>query len=105
LVRAIWVETRGAIVGKVIAARARAVPAETAAALADYQRWERVRDDSQHKARVSPSVETNKLFTNASREHVAACPRFNRLSARAAAMDVVPRLGQKWQIHWADISS
>jgi hypothetical protein len=93
------------MVGEVIGARARAVPAETAAALADYQRWQRVRDDSQHKARVSPSVETNKLFTNASKEHVAAGPRFNRLSTHGAAMDVVSRLGQKWHIHRADISS
>jgi hypothetical protein len=71
--------------------RARAVPAETAHALANYQRWERVRDYWQHEARLSPSIEANKLLTNACTGHVAAGPRFNRLSGRAAAMNMVSR--------------
>jgi hypothetical protein len=45
------------------------------------------------------------MFTNASREHVAAGRRFNRLSARAPAMDVVVRLARRSDIQRAAIAS
>jgi hypothetical protein len=105
LVQAIWEETRGAIVKDVIKEMEAGLPGQTAAARAEYQRCERLRDDCQEMARVAPSVETNRMFANASREYVEAGRRFNRLSARAPAMDVVARLALRSDIQRAAIAS
>jgi hypothetical protein len=61
--------------------------------------------NTRHACRPALTLETNRLFINASREHVAACRGFNRLSARGAAMDAVSRLARKWHIQPADIAS
>jgi hypothetical protein len=52
LVQAIWEETRVVIVADVIAESARGLPAQTAAARAEYQRCDRVRNDCEEMARV-----------------------------------------------------